>query len=415
MMRKTIIVLALIVATACNQKPAEEPKTGFPVTIDLIQAMKNQKKIMLSDIADSIVYVKPEVVKDRPVSQVLYFAWSDNSIFINGGQTSGFLRFDRHGKFMNAIGRRGSGLKEYPPGSEFSVTERPPRVYISTRFSPCKILEYNYGGFLIEERFISNIYNGGFEAISYDRFLFLASSLLSKGEGDKDYMACLKDSKNDVVAAVNHPLLHGSKNEEAGRYIYGGATSGRYFDDAPLFFDDFSVDTVYSIRNDTIYPRYFLEKGEERIPFEINYSEARYTERYNYLYVVSSSFVETPTAVHLIFIYRNNSYLATFNKSEKTITAMMSTFNSDDIRNSAPPAFENDIDGGISVIPGKPNRRGDVWAYVFPSSSLKRRLTKEHFSHAGALYPGKKEALQKFVNSLDYSDEPVVMAIYLKK
>ena len=414
-MKQITFIVITIIAIACNQKPAEEPKAEFPVTIDLIQATKAQKKIMLSDIADSIVYVKPEVVKDRPVSQVLYFAWSDNSIFINGGQSSGFLRFDMQGKFLNAVGRRGRGLKEYPPGSEFSVTDKPPKVFISTKFYPCKILEYDYSGYLIEERFISNIYNGGFEAISYERFLFLASTLLITDEEDKDYMACLKDNENNVVAAVKHPLLPGAKNEEAGKYIYGGVASGRYFDDAPLFFDEFSMDTVYSVKKDTIYPRYILDKGFEGMPFGINYSEARYSERYKYLYVVSSSFVETPANVHFIFIYRNNSYLATFNKAEKTITSMISPFCSAEVRNSAPPSFENDIDGGISVIPGKPNRRGDVWAYVFPSSSLKRKLTKEHFSHNSALYPGKKEALQKFVNSLDYSDETVVMVIYLKK
>ena len=97
---------ALIFSSCSNKRKSDiiSQQPDFPVKINLIEAIANPKDIKLSDIADSIVYIPLEFVKDNPVGGIAGFKYFSNNIFIKlYGSDGGFLRFDGKGKFLNKI------------------------------------------------------------------------------------------------------------------------------------------------------------------------------------------------------------------------------------------------------------------------------------------------------------------------
>lgn len=420
----TLSIFVILTSISCTNKanPANiKQQPEFPKKIDLLNAMDNPKDIKLSDIADSIVYIPLEYVKDNPVGYIGDFKYFSENIFIHVyGSEQKFLRFDGKGKFLNKIGTMGRGPGEYPGGSSFSVIDNPDRLYILCNFVPRNVLEFDYKGNLLTKVLTANPSVGSFEAISSDRFLFLARSDTSFHD-----LADLNDRNNKSLYVVAHPLLSNPKHKDLTYLEYPGARSGTYYNRLPLFWDEFSMDTIYSIKNDSIYSKYILDKGNEGAPFEKLYSRntmrpldlSTTPERWNYLLPIS--FTETFHDVFIMAIFKNKElYLINYNKASQSLSSMKTLFILPDNPNEpAPvsPKFKNDIDGGISLGPGRPNREGDVWTYKFDAINFKNQLTKEHFLNSKALYPEKQKALIQLVDSIKDYDNPIIMAIYLKK
>lgn len=419
-MKKVLFIICISgFLSACNDKRQENTtgsEPGYPVRIALAEACKNPKTITLADIADSIVYIPLETKKEYPLTEVHYTAFMDKDIFVYAGNKTGLLRYDHKGRFLNKAGTIGKGQQEYLPGSEFAITDKPERIFILSKFEPRRILEIDFNGYYIDRFLITSLNDGGFEVLPGERFLMLAGNASKGLTNTPEYLACIRNKNNLTIDAVAHPFSRIGNDGESNRFTsHGGAVSGKYFNGYPLFFDANSVDTIYSVGTKGIYPRYIIDKGSEAAPSEVNYSAERLAERYNYLYPIAASISETPHDFHIIFINENHSYLATWSKSTNTITSMAAPFDPSGRENSRPPTFRNDIDGGVSVVPGKPNRKGDVWTYFLPAKYLKSVLTDDHFIRSQALQPEKREALKKLVQSLDADDNPVVMAVYLKK
>lgn len=418
---KTKLLISLVILiffSSCQQKGKSDiatQKTEFPLKINLIEAIANPKDIKLSEIADSIAYIPLEYVKDNPVGVILDFKYFSNNIFLYvGGSDGGFLRFDNEGKFLNEIGTKGRGPGEYPPGSFFSVIDNPERFYILCNFVPRRLLEFDYNGMFLTEVLIANPSVGKFEAISSDRFLFLSSS-----DTSFHYMANLKDRGNKSLMTIDYPFLLNPGFKKIKQFRYGGVLSGSYFDGLPLFSDQNSMDILYSIINDSIYSRYIIDKGTEGAPFEKLYSPINPPERYKYLSPLSIT--ETPNDIFLTTIFKENDlFLINYNKASQSVSSMKTPFVKPDVEHikepvAVYPKFENDIDGGISLGPGRQNRKGDVWTYKFDAIYFKNKLTNEHFLNSKALHPEKKDALKKLVDSISADDNPIIMVIYLKK
>ncbi len=416
-------MITLIYFSACQQKEKSNiatQKTEFPLNINLIDALANPKDIKLSEIADSIAYIPLEYVKDNPVGYIGDFKYFAENIFIHVyGSEQKFLRFDGKGKFLNEIGTMGRGPGEFPGGSSFSVIDNPDRLYILCNFVPRNVLEYDYNGNLLTRVLTAHPAVGFLEAISPDRFLFLIRS-----DTSFHYLADLSDRNNKSLYVVAHPLLSNPKHKNLTYLEYPGARSGTYFNRSPLFWDEFSMDTIYSVLNDSIYPKYTLDKGSEGAPFEILYSRNTMRpdpgitpKRWNYLLPIG--FTETFHDVFITAIFKNKElYLINYNKSTQSVSSMKTPFVIPDNPGqpaTVSPKFINDIDGGISLGTGRPNREGDVWTYKFDAINFKNQLSKEHFLNSKALHPEKKDALKKLVDSISADDNPIIMVIYLKK
>lgn len=411
-MNRLLIFGLAIFLFSCSASDETGREDNIPVKINVSEALLYQKDITLSDIADSIAYIRLEPVKDRPIKYIYYFAFFHNDIFINGGTKTGVLHYDGKGKFINTIASAGSGKGQYLPGSDFSINSSSRRIYVLTKFSPRKIMVYDYSGYLFNEFRVTVSAYGGFEAISDNRFLFLAGSS-NLGSGYEEYMACIKDREDHTLTKIAHPLPASGELNRVKNIDYQGVISGKYFEGAPIFYDGNSMDTIYSVKNDSIYPRYIIIKEGMPISDTVKSGTGESRKRKN-IFIFPSSFTETPRHVFLTFICRDSSYVGAYDKLTKTVSSMKSRFDESDMGNNLPAQFRNDIDGGISVTMGKSNRQGNVWLYIYSSSYFRNRILA---APAGSKphYPEKQKALRRFATSLPDSEDPVIMAVYLKR
>jgi hypothetical protein len=395
----------VIIAFSCNTSQEAGTINSNTIEINLTEALVHQKNFRLSDIADSIAYIPLEPVADRPVREIYYFAFFNNDIFINGGTKTGVLHYDGKGNFINTVASPGNSKGQYLPGSDFSINSKSRRIYVLTKFSPRKIMVYDYSGYLFNEFRVTVSAYGGFEAISDNRFLFLAGSS-NLGTGIEEYMACLKDREDRTLTKISHPLPASGDINFSRSINYQGMISGKYFEGAPIFYDGNSMDTIYSVKNDSIYPRYVIIK-EGSVLADNAVSGNNDSGKSRSIFIIPSSFTETPGHVFMTFIFSDSSYVSVYEKN----TGQISSIRSDRNRIGE---FENDIDGGISVPAGKTNRQGDAWLYIFPSNYLKSRISATHGKNE-LLQPEKHKALKKFAARLPETDDPVIMVVYLKK
>lgn len=395
------ILPILLTLTSCRDKARVSLNSTYPVKINIADALNYSKDIKLGDIADSIAYTALEAAECRTVEKVFSFSCFPEDIFIDAGPRTGFLRFDRSGRFINKVSSAGKGFGQYSPGSDFSVLDNPHRIYVLKKFLPRNIAVYDYGGYFFEKFDVTVPPYGSFEAISPDRFLYFAGPALQEDSLSMNiFLACLKDRDDNTIDILRHESSSCSDFTNIPGYTSGGALSGKYFERAPLFFDGSSMDTVYSVRNDSIYTRYVIDNGGKILT--------------SHLYIVPSSFVETPHDVFLIFIYNGYSYLLDYKKSTGSVTSMKAPFNLYDETGKNPRRFENNLDGGISIIPGRPSREGDIWYYLFNAAGFKRCISEEKSSERTILHPEQQQALTSFVSSFSDRNQLIIMAVYLK-
>jgi hypothetical protein len=409
-------IILFLICYSCNNKKQVQvkvPPATFPIEIKITEAIANHKDIKLSEIADSVVYIPLETTKINPVGYIADFDYAHENIFIQTSSTTGILRFNGDGKFQNFIGKQGRGPGEYMPGSTFSVIDNPLRVYILSNFTK-SLLEFDYNGNFSGQVLSANKHQGDFYAISSDRFLFCLGIsgmpvLLSK----EDHLVTLMDKNYTTLGFVDNPLVNNPKLESISKIALGSASVSSFFDGFPLFHNDNTMDTIYSIRNDSIYPRYIINKGTEDIPpLEITYGNGKFTDRYNYLYTFPQ-IIETPKNLFFRIIFKESYYLICYDKGSQSASSMKTPFKLD--INFPPPVFENDLDGGISVGPGRTNREGNLLIYIYPAINFKKILTTEHFLNSKPIYQEKKEALEKLTSKVNEDDNPIIILVYLKK
>ena len=134
----TIFLLCCFVVSACNNKKTITTENegiipSYPLTINISEGLKNQTKIKLSDIADSIKYITLSKDKTVAINFVFYLSLTDSNIIAQVSQ-SPFLRFDLDGKFVDSIGRIGRGPNEYMPGSKFTIDPTSNEIIVYRNF-----------------------------------------------------------------------------------------------------------------------------------------------------------------------------------------------------------------------------------------------------------------------------------------
>lgn len=121
-------------------------KNIFPIYIDKTKDYEDRKFINLQDIAD-VEYVKFEttddcLLKDKSSLTGVYF--DENNIFISTSDDN-VLRFDKDGKFINSIGKRGAGPNEINLMINYKIDTRTKEIYLLD-VSSRKFVVFDYDG-----------------------------------------------------------------------------------------------------------------------------------------------------------------------------------------------------------------------------------------------------------------------------
>lgn len=171
MEKQLCLYLLLVLFTQCvhKSKPSISPKESDTellsekkvvedTTVYRIDVNKEypKKNLFLQEICDTIEYILLETTPESLLPDAKFtdqILLTDNDIFIS--IKSDVYRFAREGKFLNKIGKKGSGPKEYTHVFTIAVDETNKQVLVHDPMIS-KILFYDYNSNFIREVYLEN-------------------------------------------------------------------------------------------------------------------------------------------------------------------------------------------------------------------------------------------------------------------
>lgn len=407
-MKYRVLIFLIVINLGCNSKNAESGKpaaiqikhTFF--TINIPDLWKNQREVLLSEIADTIEYIPLETSRESLLDFIHDVRFAKDFIFV--AQSKGPLaQFDRSGKFIRCIGRLGRGPEEYGLIRNLSIDEEHRRIFIQSNSG--RVVQV----FSFEGAYIQSIhYPEDYKFIEWSR-----DSLLvfyhEPTRGIEKYVFEERNFNNEIIQTVNNNFFWQNNNSMSYSSFYS-MRNVFYRLNNHLYFKGSYNDTVYTFNTDNkISPAYFLELGHSRLPDELRtevtgeivtspgYYWASAKESSRYIFIVYSTYSASEGKITdyglICYDKSKNQGITLIDKKDKT-------------------EFINDLDGGLDFSPEYVN---DSLAFVLISASRMRKyLDSEDSSNASSLKKDQKRMLKMTFSSLDENDNPIIMLVKLK-
>lgn len=259
-LRVAILFLAALGLFSCQNKTRKtvlnQDEIVYPVEIDFGNNFKNYQQVNLSQIADSVEYVKLENSPESLVKQ----AWSvhvcDSFIFV--AQYNSLLQFNRKGKFIRQIGKKGRGPQEYVNVYGLCVNRNDQRLYVNAGKSK-KIQVYDFEG----------EYKTGYKYFTNREFDMLDSvkvvSSIENFHGQEPLKFLVTGPDKDTLASLTNTVKFPFQK---GSFMISTSFERRFYrwNDVLHFLPQYG-DTVFQMKTlNSIKPKYVINKGKYKLP-----------------------------------------------------------------------------------------------------------------------------------------------------
>ncbi len=202
-MRTLIVITLALLIFSCHQ---EKIKSDLAV-IDLENNVGKSRKVVLSEVAESIEYIPFETTEESilgiPVMGGLIYENGKFFIFQKGN----YLKiFNSSGKYLSLFNKQGKGPKEYM--SLYNVSINSCAKVISIR-SAEKIVEYSVSGEYLrtinlpDEKSLQDVHYTGYSKIGYNYYIL--STSIESHRSNLNYSAFLFDSTSKVLIKIPYP------------------------------------------------------------------------------------------------------------------------------------------------------------------------------------------------------------------
>lgn len=413
----------MIVLNSCksgNQKlPQDVPLRKYPYKIDLVSGLENQVIFRLSEIADSIKYIKLSNLNN------LNFAYindleliNDNIIVEVQAENPVILRFNTSGEYLNKIGRSGRGPGEYLAGSNFSLDPVNGNVIVLRNFIH-DFLEFKITGEFIDRFKIrpdANVFQ--FTKLKGNRLVkyYMYTEIPGRMPLPQKTLLCtLSGFEDTVIQAVPHPIQNKPEGKPDRVFGTGLKTLTAFFNEEVII-SQYGLDTAYKANGETIYPAFIFDCGKYTPSYMQRYSYLNAGESRNFLKATGKAF-ETGKKIYRTYELNGNGYIFEYNKLNDSVRSMKFEPSSIDKGNYEYKdiGFVNDIDGGASFQPWWTNRAGNIWISARQSTDFKQANNEEMPNKTITGSKSANEKLKKFTSDLNEFDNPVLILVYLKK
>lgn len=171
-----LTIITILLSTGCgrmNQSEIKKKEISYPVRIRLADCFTNaSENLKLSDIADSISYVKLETREAALIGSIVYILPVDSGHLISDNTWSLFL-FDKNGLFKWKLDNQGRGPSEYIEISGiFGVDNKLGEIILPDRKS---LVVYDFNG-KFKRKFTLPYYPGNVFVLPSGQYLFANNS-----------------------------------------------------------------------------------------------------------------------------------------------------------------------------------------------------------------------------------------------
>lgn len=251
----------LIFTTQCTCHKNKFDKSDI-ITYELNQGFLNEKDTYISDIADSIYYLKLETAPESYIVQISKLFFVNSKVIVFDKTSEKVFVFENSGKYLYQIGKQGKGPGEYAHISFISVDETNNHCYIIDG-GKMQIHKFSLDGRFIssnENKIVINEiehYKSGINVLFIAHKYFITS--------DSYNIVCTDSSMNVIKKSL--PIFNRKSfdnTESVGRFnLYS-------YNNQVYLWDEFRNDTIYRINEALNFiPCYHLNYSLNKMPYEI--------------------------------------------------------------------------------------------------------------------------------------------------
>jgi hypothetical protein len=399
-----------IIFFSCSNRAIQQSGTILPV-IDLPRAISDARVAMLSEIADSIYYVRLETSDSILISKPGQVYMDNERIIVEDYPSVSLLQFYSNGNYINSIGSKGRGPGELLDLRTYYV-DRTNREIVVPSFT--KIAFFYFDGKLNREilhkpsdhDLIVPLRNSLLYFFSFpDCFQFNSGySFTLENRGGKTekciQMYIPKDADKLVgeVSGVFPASFHFHKN------------------DSITYLDVFS-DTIYNINTTSkkeveFIPVFLLKNLSEKTDqHAIDYS-AMSTEVWPD-YFFPTRIVNTEKLLFISGDVKSDNYTIIYEKERQETYAFRRPLKT--IRRVPMNGFVNDLDFGIPFLPEPGGSNGnELYMLIRPESLVRFNKTMERMASDSVHNNGIIPFTEKF-KDYDLKENPVICVVRLKE
>jgi hypothetical protein len=381
------ITFAVILIHAC--KSSDNSLYEFdPRTLE-------ENEITLSEIADEVTYIPLD--NKYQLGEIFTIIFINNAIYLNS-KNIGILTFDRQGKLISKIGNIGRGPGEYVIYLSFCVDDKSGRVYVADIKDVIKV--FSRTGQLIRS-FPLKEYGDVIENIGfYNSKLFVPYGIQFKN-ANYEWIFC--DTLGNVIKKQDRHLPIFTTN-------WGGSEPIYMFENQLSYCNTFT-DTVFSILPDlSEKPSIIITPGEHRRP-RSNLSLEQFMSK---KYLDLDNIFETSRFLVIRYLYKKPTLVLIDKHKQKSFLIYPEY---DETTRDFLSGIVNDLDGGSWFLPESyfKERGREYMVGLINPFQIKAYVTSSEFKKSTPKYPEKKKGFEKLANSLNDTDNPVLMMVRLKK
>ena len=395
-----ILIVFLIFLSGCSQN-ATKPDPLH--SLDILAGMKNEKELFLSDIADSIGYVKLETRSDCLLGYGQAII-RNNRIFYQNGEPYAIYVFDISGKFLYKIDHQGKGPGEYVAILGWAVNQD------GTRIALMDIGKQELHFYSADGRFIKSLQaKGGIShpsGVTFSPGNDLLVCTTQHSSPNPKYPALLLFSedlnKRDTLILRDYSWANPALAE------FAGVPYSFFHQGDSWSFKERNSDTLYKISRDfVVSPRLILNTGGLGPDFYQAHSADRSAN------IDLFKLFETRDYLFIHAAWHNKYYPLIYNKLKQELFILPEregAKRSD--RRSIDPV--NDLDGLNSKYYYF-DWYDNYWIDVLEVSELEP-LKDKNGREAGLVSKSKfGKKLLKLAEESNENDNPVIRILYLKK
>lgn len=430
-----LLICSILVGCGNKGKRQEVAQTEVLPVINLSDNVERVESFSLNDAADGVEIVSLETTDQSLIREVDKMEVTANDIWIKS-LDSYVYRFDRSGKFLNKIGKKGQGPGEYTGLWSFQIDEPKKEVYCMSPTSG--IFVYDYEGnfkrkydFRMDNVFTANEQN--FRCIQGDFFLFQNLPTMPNIRNPKDslWSAALVDTlfhirkifKNPThtgredLLAENGALYNGRKN-----YWFEYPTSvDLYQGELTLKYPDCDTIYCYNKEAEEFLPQYAIHSDEPRGDYATTHGIFKSRAFYNRFALID--YLRTKDFIYL-YGYRDEEIRSyAYNKANGTvavakqdgkITEWKTPIGTVQYRFKGLDRLHlwNDWCGCDFRVSERSS--GKYWVDMFEGGSERTDAVIESLKESTGSEPQRQELLNRLETMVEKEDNPVLVIAILK-
>lgn len=400
MKTQQIILLFCISILNFSCKNKTQNTSQYPIHIDFGNHVDKYKEIPLSQIADSVSYVKLENRPECFVDNLSKVLLSDQFIFTFTRKA--VLQFDKKGKFIRQIGKKGKGPEEYNRVMDLYIDKTSRKLFVN---AGSKIQIYDFDGKYIG--YHKYFFNEFFTYLDTNTIV----SATANYNGQQKNLLLFTNPQLDTLG--KHPNTHFFKHPTSIYMVQSDFKRNFYTFKNQLYFVPTYNDTIFHLKDPKhLLPKFIVDKGKYKLPLKYRLEciadyEKFFLKAKDYYLTFTDELDDYVLISYVHANYAGKTKLAIYNKKTGE------TYSLGKSKNQA-SGFSNDIDGFGTFV--HHSIQDDKYMVTFYEASqlieTKKELVKQQSNSEKKIQ--LSASYQKLMNTISEEDNLVVQIVYLK-